>query len=121
MALTRTYAAAVDKLAASGTSDVVADLVAHLKRRGRLKLLPGILAELKKMAAKRSVSAAHLEAASEAELKEAKELIAKEGIVAAEAVINPDLLRGWRVRAGGMLVDRSGKRGLIDLYQRITR
>jgi hypothetical protein len=35
--------------------------------------------------------------------------------------VNADLLSGWRLTTADTLIDRSGKRALIDLYRTITR
>jgi hypothetical protein len=61
------------------------------------------------------VEVAHQKDAAHA-LKEAKEF----GIEAEHAHVNASLLAGWRGRKGGILIDRSAKRALIDLYRTIT-
>ena len=95
-------------------------LIAHLKSTGRMKMLPAVMTELTKLALRRKLLSPSLEVASEKErsiaLKEAKEA----GIEAAEAVVNPSLVSGWRGFSGGKLVDRTGKRALIDIYQKAT-
>ena len=98
---------------------LVARLTAHLKERGRLKLLPAILRELKVLKAKHSATAPVVEAASKAEADAAKREAKQEGIEVAEVTINPNLISGWRAMSGGTLVDRSGKRALADLYRKI--
>lgn len=99
--------------------DVFEKLVAHLKATGRMKLLPGIARELKKAAFRTRSEEAHVEVAHKSDehhaLAEAKQF----GIEAAHAQVNPSLIRGWRARQGSTLVDRSGKRALIDLYRSI--
>lgn len=102
-------------------SQLVASLVAHLTARGRMKLLPGILRELKRLELRAHAQDARIEAATEAELAGAINAAKEAGIVAEAATINPELIRGWRARSGGTLVDRSGKRVLIDLYRTITK
>lgn len=119
MKLDRIYAEALSKNAQKA-SDVDA-LVAHLKERGRLKLLPGILRELKQMEERRKQQAPLLEVANEGEASQAKREAADHGIAAEQVRINHALIRGWRARAHGMLVDRSGKRALVDLYRQITK
>jgi hypothetical protein len=95
--------------------------VAHLKAHGRLKLLPGILRELKRLEWRAHALDPHVEAASEVERSSAIEAAKKEGITAQSSSVNPELIRGWRARTQGALIDRSGKRALVDLYQAITR
>jgi len=102
-------------------SALVKNLVRSLAATGRLKLLPHILRELRKMEAQNRsfepiVEVAHKEDGARA-VKAAKAF----GIETKRASINPTLIRGWRARKGGMLVDASGKRNLIELYRNITR
>jgi F0F1-type ATP synthase delta subunit len=100
---------------------LVKNLVRSLTETGRLKLLPHILRELRKMEAQNRafepiVEVAHREDGARA-VKAAKAL----GIETKHATINPTLIRGWRARSGSTLVDASGKRNLIELYRNITR
>ena len=71
--------------------------IAHLKRTGRLKLLPRILRELRMREARAAKLAPRRETAAE----------------------NPSLISGWRSLEGGLLIDKTGKRALLDIYQRI--
>jgi len=116
------YAIALSRQHAAGTDEkaLVDGLVAHLKAAGRMKLLPGILRELRALMAQRAKLAPSVEAASEGEKAPALAAARAAGIDASEATVNPSLIRGWRARAGGTLVDRSAKQALVDLYQRIT-
>ena len=95
-------------------------LIAHLKSTGRMKMLPSVMGELKRLALRRKLLSPKLEVASEKErsaaLKEAKEA----GIEVRDAVVNPSLVSGWRGFSGGRLVDKTGKRALIDIYQKAT-
>jgi len=118
----RAYATALDNtLSQTGADEatVVKGLVTHLEKSGRTKLLPRILAELKKSLLRKEASAPRIEVAREEEgtraLKEAKTLG-----VSANVTVNPSLLSGFRIRHGSKLTDRSGKRALIDLYRNIT-
>ena len=72
-------------------------LVAHLKRTGRMKLLPRILRELRRREARAAKLAPRRETAAE----------------------NPSLISGWRSLEYGLLIDQTGKRALLDIYQRI--
>lgn len=98
---------------------LVKRLSTHLAERGRLKLLPAILRELKVLRQKQQLSAPVVEVASEKEATLAKREAAQEGIEVAEVTINPNLISGWRAMSGSTLVDRSGKRALSDLYRKI--
>ena len=73
--------------------------IAHLKRTGRIKLLPEVLRELQTEAARQS------------------KLISKKETV----MQNPSLVSGWRSIEDGKLTDRSGKGALIAIYRNITR
>jgi hypothetical protein len=68
----------------------------HLVRTGRLKLLPRILRELKKRAIR------------EIKIADRKETAKK----------NPSLLSGEREIRGGVLVDTTGKRALLEIYKK---
>lgn len=118
----KTYARAVFNLSQkpeASADEIVKTLVAHLKEVGREKLLPRILRELKRLDERSSSLGEILEVASEQEkalaMKEAQEL----GITA-PAVINDVLVSGWRARTGSRVIDRSGKRALLDLYRTIA-
>lgn len=115
------YAKALERLIEAGHDEAkaVEKLVANLAARGRLKLLPLIRAELQASHARKSLTNARIEVASEHEKHAALAAAKAEGIEAHDAVVNPALLKGWRARKGGIQVDRSGKRALIDLYRRI--
>lgn len=71
--------------------------VAHLKRTGRMKLLPQVLRELRREKARAEKSAPRTETAEN----------------------NPSLISGWRTLENGMLTDRTGKSALIDIYKNI--
>lgn len=118
----KAYAQAVQSILAKGTSEkeVADSLIAHLKTTGRIKLLPRILHELSVQKSKRATFAPRVEVASEKEAATALSEARAEGIDATETHVNPALIRGWRARKGSMLVDRSAKRALIDLYRRIA-
>ena len=116
------YAHALSRQIAAGADEsaLVAGLVAHLKRDGRMKLLPGIVRELKALQARTEKLSPSVEVATEAESADALAKARAAGIEATSTTVNPSLIKGWRARTGGTLVDRSAKRALVDLYQRIT-
>lgn len=116
------YAQALESLLAKGgdTKKIVAQLMIHLKTSGRMKLLPGILRELKVLEARKAKLAPQVEVASEKESHAALSAAKKLGVEVAKAQVNHDLLKGWRARSGATLIDRSAKQGLIDLYRTIT-
>ncbi len=117
------YAKAIDELVhkkGSNSEKLVANLIAHLKETGRIKLLPGIVRELRILEAKRAKLAPSVEVASEKEAHAAITAAAKEGIEVKKAVVNHALIKGWRARRGGTLIDRSSKQALLDIYRKVT-
>jgi F0F1-type ATP synthase delta subunit len=117
------YAKALDDLAhrdGANVKKLVADLTSHLKETGRTKLLPGILRQLKVIEARRAKLAPSVEVASEKESAHALKEAAARGISASKAQVNHALIKGWRARSGGTLIDKSAKRGLIDIYRNVT-
>jgi F0F1-type ATP synthase delta subunit len=115
----KTYAKALASKPEADSKKLVDTLVAHLRETGRLKLLPRILRELKRLDARATTLSETLEVASESE-KAAATKEAKEMGITAEPTINTDLVSGWRAQTGSRIIDRSGKRALLDLYKRIT-
>lgn len=95
-------------------------LMKQLKASGRLKLLPGILRELKTLRVREETLAPHVEVARESDAAMALKAAKEAGIDAQKAEVNPTLVAGWRARQGSTLVDRSAKDALITLYRRIT-
>lgn len=119
----RDYAEAIDAAAReseSAADTLVANLIRHLKAQGRVKLLPAVLRELKKRQAREKALAPRVEVAREKDAASALSAARAAGIDAKEAEIDPTLLSGWRAMKGGALVDRTGKRSLIELYRNIT-
>lgn len=118
----RAYAQAIRAQVTKGTDESVlfANLITHLKEKGRMKLLPKILAELTALQARTRVAEATVEVASDAEREAALSEARALGFDAESASVNPALITGWRARKGSALVDNSGKRSLLELYRRIT-
>lgn len=117
------YAKAIDSLAHRAGADekkLVAELTTQLTQTGRMKLLPRILRELKILEARRIRLAPSVEVASEKESSAALAAAKKEGIEVSKAHVNHALIKGWRARSGGVLIDRSAKKSLIDLYRNVT-
>jgi hypothetical protein len=75
-----------------------ATLIAHLKRTGRLKLLPKIVRELRTQEAWKTAHAPRKETAAQ----------------------NPALISGWRSIEDGVLKDKTGKRALLEIYKKVT-
>lgn len=73
--------------------------IAHLKRTGRMKLLPSVLRELKQEKARERLTAPRTESANDI----------------------PSLISGSRTLKDGLLTDSTGKRALLEIYKNITR
>ena len=118
----REYAQALSGSLARGTDEakLVDGLVKHLKEEGRMKLLPGIVRELKRLQTEASKLAPSLEIATEADRAASMQAAKDAGIETVDVTVNPSLIKGWRARSGSVLVDRSAKQALVDLYQKIT-
>lgn len=113
------------EVAAESEDKAVADaavekLIAHLKSTGRMKMLGGIARELYKVDARRKALAPVVEVAHASEGGTALAAAAEAGITAKHAVVNHALIRGWRARGHGLLVDRSAKSALEDIYKKVT-
>lgn len=100
-------------------AEIVKKLRTHLKESGREKLLPRILRELRRIEARTKSLDEILEVASTHEKPQAQRA-AKEYGITEHAQVNPSLITGWRARKGSRIIDRSGKRALLDLYRRIV-
>lgn len=72
--------------------------IAHLKRTGRLKLLPQVLRELTEAKTRERLTAPRTETAD----------------------TNPSLISGSRTLENGKLTDTTGKRALLEIYKKIT-
>lgn len=116
------YAQAIAKKVREGANeeDLVKALSLHLKRMGRVKLLPRIVSELKREVARTQKSEAVLELANESLREDALKELAALGIVVQDVRVNSDLIEGWRVRTQDTVLDKSAKRSLVELYKRIT-
>ncbi len=99
---------------------VIERLIEHLASSGRVKLLPQIHAELRKIAARRKALAPMVEVASAEERPTALAEARAAGIDATEASVNHSLVKGWRARGRGRLIDKSAKAALIGIYQKVT-
>lgn len=106
-----------DKVASDAA---VTKLIMHLKSAGRMKMLPQIARELRKVAARRHALRPVVEVAHQKEVEAALRAAAHEGIVAKHAIVNPTLIHGWRAKCGDKLVDHSAKRALLTIYQNVT-
>ena len=106
-----------DKVAADAA---VTKLIVHLKSAGRMNMLPKIARELRRVASRRQALRPRVEVASEKESSAALAAASALGITARHATVNPSLIRGWRAQSAGTLVDRSAKRALAQIYQKVT-
>lgn len=95
-------------------------ILEHLKRTGRVKLLPMVLRELRTREARAKALGARVEVAHAGESAHALKAARALGIEAEHATVNPSLIKGFRARSGSLFVDQSAKRALIDIYQKVT-
>ncbi len=118
-----TYTRLLEKTAELGDEQAadaaVTKLILHLKSAGHMKMLPRVVRELKKVVARRKALQPIVEVAREEDSAAALLAAAREGVVAEHAIVNPALIRGWRARGAGKTVDRSAKRALAAIYQKI--
>ncbi|MDD2657632.1 MAG: F0F1 ATP synthase subunit delta [Candidatus Pacebacteria bacterium] len=98
----------------------ITKLIMHLKSAGRMKMLPAIARELRKVAARRHALRPYVEVAHEKEAAAALRAAAQMGIIARHAHVNHSLIHGWRARSKGKLIDHSAKRALLHIYQKVT-
>lgn len=114
----RTYAQVIGRAVRKGEPEdaLLKRLFAHLEVTGRMKLLPGILRELRAQVKHARKQAPVLEVASTDEEARAR----AEGANAKTVVVNEALVSGWRERSGSSLTDRSGKTALVEIYRNIV-
>lgn len=98
----------------------VTKLIMHLKSAGRMKMLPEIARELQKVAARRRALRPIVEVAHKKESAAALRAAAHEGITTKDVDVNPSLIHGWRAQKSGMLIDRSAKSALLQMYQKVA-
>jgi F0F1-type ATP synthase delta subunit len=98
----------------------ITKLIMHLKSAGRMKMLPAIARELRKVAARRHALRPYVEVAHQKEEAHALRAAAELGIIVRHARVNPALIQGWRARSKGKLVDHTAKRALLHIYQQVT-
>lgn len=117
---TRILEAAAEIEDKEASDAAVTKLILHLKSAGRMKMLPQIARELRKVAARRHALRPFVEVAHEKEAPFALRAAAEAGIVTRHVSVNHSLIHGWRARSAGKLVDRSAKRALLHIYQNVT-
>ena len=98
----------------------VSKLIMHMQHSGHTNMLPEIVHELRKIAARRHALTPRVEVANEKDSVEALREASVLGINAKRAIVNRSLIRGWRAHGGGKLVDRSAKNALLQIYQKVT-
>jgi hypothetical protein len=115
------YAKALVSLKGNPNQAAITDkVIAEIHETGRAKLLPSILREIKVLEMRKAYLEPRLEVAHQKDGEAAMASAKEAGIHAARAHVNHTLLSGWRARAGGKLVDRSGKSALITIYKKVT-
>ncbi|HEC94259.1 MAG TPA: hypothetical protein ENI56_02740 [Candidatus Kaiserbacteria bacterium] len=98
----------------------VDNLLSHLKKTGRMKLLPHIYGALLVSQKRARAREAIIEIAREEDRHAAvANATAALGLKDVRVVERPELLRGWRIRTKDMLVDSSAKNNLLQMYYHI--
>jgi len=123
-----TYARALIKLIQAGLrpEDSVAKINAALKDKGRQAMWPRIkrafLMHVQKVAMRENVtlSVACKEDVVDAK-REAQNHLARNDADRMQMVVDDSLIGGWKLEAGGTLIDRSFKRQLKDMYKKIVQ
>jgi F0F1-type ATP synthase delta subunit len=95
-------------------------LIEHLKRTGRMKLLPLIHSELTKQEQYKKRKHMTIEFTSEKSRDEAQKYSEQHIKVPYTLVHNEALISGWRAYTEGFLIDHSGKGALTQIYRSIT-
>lgn len=116
----RILAAAAETEDEAIATKAVAKLVEHLEANGRIKMLSQIARELELVKRRRESLKPLVEVARNEDAQEALAGAKEAGIEVKTAVVNDSLIRGWRARAKGVVIDRSAKRALVDIYQKVT-
>ena len=124
------YAQALWQIIESGTQPkkAVHALVESLKAKNREALLPRIARAFERLAERQMrknavvVSVAR-EKDAHAAKREAKKLLAEIGASAKELGIHieENLIGGWRLEGKGILVDRSFRKQLLEMYNHATK
>lgn len=115
----RNYAAALQESLKGRSSveqgKVLTKFLKYLKARRHEKLLPGILASLKRGTSKRGEET--LIVGRRKDVVGAR----KAAKTKVGATIDPNLIGGWQHLKDGVLVDASYKRSLVEIYRNITK
>ena len=117
------YASAILSLIRKGAAPeaAVAAVREALLRRGRLKLFPKIAGAFLRLAAKEEASRAATLTIAKEEDREAALAEARRHVPEGSAItvrIDPSAIGGWRLVAGGTLVDATFKKHLLSIYDR---
>ncbi|MAZ67721.1 hypothetical protein CL652_03055 [bacterium] len=100
----------------------VDELVAVLKREGKMRALPAILRELERLQAREYAQKPTLTVTKESDSQKALKELGNHLRSVPEVEIQTDerLVGGWRYTDGDTLVDASYKTALLQLYRRVT-
>ncbi len=124
MSLANTYAKVIQD--AEGKPNVKAfgdSLLAYMKAKGHMALLPQILSILSR-APERDTAIVKVRDAEDAKKykKEIDATLSELGVKGAHRTVEePRLVGGYSVQAGGKLVDKSFRSALVTLYQQSVR
>lgn len=124
MSLVHAYAKVIQEAESRNESRSFFDtLIAFMKDRGHLSLLREIVRVLEREPREPQAT---ITLARESDVSKLKNTFAKDlahlHVEKGESVISidPDMVGGYRVKAGNTLVDRSFRSALVSIYQRTT-
>lgn len=124
MNLAHAYAKLIQDASESGAARVFVDkLVAHMKAKGHLSLLPQVLRVLDRMP---NSNEAVVTVKSEEDVRRFKEemkaFLSENGYTdKPRVVVDPNIVGGFTARAGGKMLDRSFRSALVNIYQQAVR
>lgn len=121
MNLPQTYAKLIQGIPAEEARAFVPKLVAYMKSRGHLSLLPHVLRILDREPKEKNAAVVTVAKESDSKkfasrVKEALALLKAED-ARAVTLVDPKAVGGFSVRAGGRLIDRTFRTGLVSIYK----
>lgn len=131
MTLVHAYAQVIREVPEEKASAFVPRLLAFMKHRGHLSLLPQVLRILEREPARSSIPTVVVARESDARKFSSgiREALTKLGLPreagaeekAHRTLIDPRLVGGYSVRANSRIIDRSFRSALVSLYERAIR
>ncbi len=121
-AIARQYAQALSALvqrSPQSSDKYIDNLLLHLKKTGRVKLLPHIYGALLVYQKRARASEPVIEIATGKDSRAAAAATTRLGLKNVRTIERPELLHGWRIRTRETLLDSSAKNNLLQMYYNI--